>query len=150
MAVAIDVGEAADIHQKNKQDVGLRLALVARRTVYGDRKVAAAGPAYRSMSVRDGAVTLRFAGAEGGLAAQGGGPIRGFAVAGADRKFHWAQAEASGDAVTLRCPQVPEPVAVRYGWAENPGCNLANAAGLPAAPFRTDRWSRPAPGKAKP
>ncbi len=148
MAVAIDVGEAADIHPKNKQDVGLRLALVASRKVYGDRKVAAAGPSYHSMAVRDGAVTLRFSDALGGLAAQGGGPIKGFAVAGADRKFHWAPAEASGDSVTLRCAQVPEPVAVRYGWAENPGCNLANAAGLPAPPFRTDRWSRPPPAKA--
>jgi sialate O-acetylesterase len=81
---------------------------------------------------------LRFDHARGGLVAKGGEPLKGFAVAGADGKFVWAQAAIEGDAVVVSSPQVQVPVAVRYGWADNPVCNLYNQAGLPASPFRTD------------
>lgn len=142
MAVAIDVGEAADIHPKNKRDVGLRLALAARSVAYNERGVAHSGPVFRSMSRAGGSLILRFAHTDGGLQAAGGVPLRGFAVAGKDRRFHWADAAIRRGAVVVTSPKVPDPVAVRYAWADNPDCNLVNGAGLPAVPFRTDRWSR--------
>jgi sialate O-acetylesterase len=138
MAVAIDIGDAANVHPKNKQDVGRRLALAARALVYGE-SIPYSGPIYASMSVEGGAVRLRFKHTEGGLTAAGGTPI-GFAVAGADRKFVWGDAKIDGDAVVVSNPEVMKPVAVRYGWADNPPVNLYNKAGLPASPFRTDNW----------
>jgi len=139
MAVAIDVGEAEDIHPRNKQDVGRRLALAALAAVYG-REVVGSGPLFRSHAVEAGAVRLRFESVGGALAASGGGPLRGFAVAGRDRKFRWAEARIEGETVVVRSPAVPEPVAARYAWADNPDCNLCNREGLPASPFRTDDW----------
>lgn len=139
MAVAIDIGEAKDIHPRNKQDVGKRLALNALAKDYG-RDVVWSGPMYKRMSVEKGAAHLWFDHAEGGLAAQGGGALKGFAVAGADQKFVWADARIDGDKVVVSSPGVAEPVAVRYAWANNPECNLCNGAGLPASPFRTDDW----------
>lgn len=139
MAVAIDVGEGADIHPKNKQAVGQRLALAARALVYGE-DIPYSGPIYRGMTVEDGRIRIRFDHAADGLAAKGG-PLTQFAIAGADRKFHWAKAEIDGSDVIVSGPEVASPVAVRYAWAANPeGCNLYNAAGLPASPFRTDDW----------
>jgi len=139
MAVAIDVGEANDIHPKSKLDVSHRLALAALGTVYG-RDVVYYGPIYRSMSVKGNQARLRFKHVGSGLVAKGGEPLKGFAIAGEDRKFVWAEAKIEGNAVVVSSAQVPKPVAVRYAWADNPVCNLYNKAGLPASPFRTDDW----------
>ncbi|MCA1618095.1 MAG: sialate O-acetylesterase [Acidobacteria bacterium] len=137
LAVTIDIGDARDIHPKNKRDVGERLALAALAKVYG-RKVEYSGPVYRRMKVEGDRVRLTFDRAEGGLVAGGGGRLRGFAVAGEDGRFVWAEASIEGDEVIVRSPRVERPAAVRYGWADNPDCNLYNRAGLPASPFRTD------------
>lgn len=139
MAVTIDIGEADDIHPRNKQDVGRRLALWARAMVYGD-EVVRSGPLYRSMEIRGREIALAFDHVGGGLAAREDQPLTGFAVAGEDRQFAWAEARIEGDRVVVRSDLVSEPVAVRYAWADNPECNLVNAEGLPASPFRTDRW----------
>jgi sialate O-acetylesterase len=137
LAVAIDIGDAADIHPKNKQEVGRRLALAAEAIAYG-KLLEYSGPVYRSMDREDNRIRLRFDHVGGGLVAQGGPPLKGFAVAGADGNFVWAEALIEGDTVVVTNPQIKEPVAVRYGWAENPVCNLYNRAGLPASPFRTN------------
>jgi sialate O-acetylesterase len=149
MAVIIDIGDAKDIHPKNKQDVGKRLALAARGTVYGQR-IVYSGPIYRSMKVEGGKIRLRFDHVGGGLVARGpdAPKLKRFAIAGADRKFVWADARIDGEAVVVWSDKVAEPVAVRYAWAENPeGCNLYNAEGLPASPFRTDDWPGVTAGK---
>ena len=138
MTVTIDIGDGPNIHPLNKQDVGLRLALGARAVAYGE-KIEFSGPLYDSMKVEAGAIRLRFTHA-GGLAAREGGPLTGFAIAGADQKFVWAEARIDGESIVVRSEKIPEPVAVRYAWGNNPACNLINAAGLPAAPFRTDDW----------
>jgi len=140
MAVAIDVGEADDIHPRNKQDVGYRLALNALAGTYG-LDVVFAGPLFRSMAVEGNAIRLHFDHVGGGLVARGD-ELTGFAVAGDDRGFAWADARLDGDTVVVSSPEVPTPVAVRYSWADNPVCNLYNAEGLPASPFRTDTWAR--------
>ena len=139
MAVTIDVGDAADIHPKNKQDVGKRLALAALARAYG-RDIPYSGPLYQSMKVEGDSVRLRFQHVDGGLVAQGGEPLRGFAIAGDDRNFVWADAKIDGNTIVVRSDKVARPVAVRYAWADNPVCNLFNKAGLPASPFRTDDW----------
>jgi sialate O-acetylesterase len=138
MAVIIDIGEEKDIHPKNKQDVGLRLALWAEATVYyKDQEYS--GPLPGGFQVEEGKARLTFRNGEGMKAADGG-KIKGFAVAGEDRKFVWADVEIQGDHIVVSSPQVPTPVAVRYGWDDNPDCNLINGTGLPASPFRTDEW----------
>jgi len=144
-AIAIDVGEADDIHPRNKQDVGRRLALAARRVAYG-QDVEHSGPVYRRHRVRGGRVVIEFDHVGGGLVARGGssgtpGALHGFAVAGPDRRFVWADATIEGDRVVVWSDRVRRPVAVRYAWGNNPApANLFNAAGLPAGPFRTDAW----------
>ncbi len=139
MAVIIDIGDAKDIHPKNKQDVGKRLAYWALAKTYGQQGMAS-GPLYDSVKFRDGKAVLQFDYAGDGLVARGG-ELNGFAIAGADRKFVWAEAQISGtNRVTVWSDLVSEPVAVRYGWADNPDCTLYNQAGLPASPFRTDAW----------
>lgn len=141
MAVAIDVGEGDDIHPADKQDVGHRLALVARQVAYGDKRVVAAGPTFQTMTVSGSQVRLKFANAGQHLLLKTGSTtLSGFAVAGADQQFHWASATLDGADVVLTCAAVPTPVAVRYDWADNPTGNLYNQAGLPAVPFRTDQW----------
>jgi sialate O-acetylesterase len=139
MAVIIDIGEANDIHPKNKQDVGSRLALWALARTYAKRLVYS-GPLYKSMNVEAKKIILHFDHVGGGLVAQGGGPLKGFAIAAADRKFIWADAKIEGNTVVVSSDKVAEPVAVRYAWADNPVCNLYNKDGLPASPFRTDSW----------
>ncbi len=139
MAVIIDIGEAADIHPKNKQDVGKRLALWALAKTYG-KDIVFSGPIYHWAEWIDpGHVRLHFKYTGSGLMAKGG-ELKGFAVAGPDRKFHWATAKIEGDTVVVWSDEVPYVVAVRYGWANNPICNLYNKEGLPASPFRTDDW----------
>ena len=138
MAVITDVGEWNDIHPLDKQTVGHRLALAAYKVAYGEANVVAAGPLFQEMKTAGNRVTLRFASTGGGLVAKGG-PLAGFAVAGADNKFVWAQARIEGNKVVVWSDQVPQPVAVRYAWADNPTtANLINREGLPASPFRTD------------
>ena len=139
LTVAIDVGDAGDIHPKDKQTVGHRLALAAEAIAYG-RQVEWSGPWYRTMEVEGSAIRLTFDHLGGGLMACDGESLTGFAIAGEDRAFVWARARIDGDAVVVSSPQVAKPVAVRYAWANNPACNLANKAGLPAVPFRTDDW----------
>ena len=146
-AVIIDIGDARDIHPKNKQDVGLRLALWAEGTVYRRksffrRNIVYSGPSYRSMQVKGSKIRLRFDHVGGGLVGRGGEPLKQFAIAGEDQVFVWADAMIKGKTVVVSSDRVPQPVAVRYAWADNPdGCNLYNEAGLPASPFRTDDWT---------
>jgi len=139
MAVTVDIGDAKDIHPKNKQEVGKRLALWALANTYG-KDVVYSGPIYKSMVKQGNKIVLSFDHIGGGLVAQGGETLKGFAMAGADHKFVWADAKIEGDKIVVSCEKVPSPVAVRYAWADNPVCNLYNKAGLPASPFRTDTW----------
>jgi sialate O-acetylesterase len=138
MGINIDIGEEKDIHPKNKQDVGHRLALWALADIY-KRGNASSGPLFARHEVRGSAVELAFRHTNGGLEARGG-ELKGFAVAGADKQWHWARARIEGDRVIVSAAEVKAPVAVRYAWADNPDCNLYNGAGLPASPFRTDDW----------
>ncbi len=137
-AVIIDIGEANDIHPKNKQDVGLRLALNALAKDYG-RDVVYSGPAYKSAKNQGNAIVLSFDHVGGGLVAKGG-ELKSFAIAGADKKFVWADARIDGETIVVSSKDVAKPVAVRYAWAENPEATFYNKAGLPASPFRTDQW----------
>ena len=137
-AVIIDIGEANDIHPKNKQDVGKRLALIALAKDYG-KSVTFSGPMYKSMKIEGDKIRLSFDHAEG-LCAKGG-KLKRFEIAGDDKKFVWAEALIAGNDVVVSSSEVEHPVAVRYAWSDNPeGCNLYNGAGLPASPFRTDQW----------
>jgi sialate O-acetylesterase len=137
-AVAIDIGEAADIHPRNKREVGRRLALNALAKTYGIN-VVYSGPVFDSVTTQSGKMRVKFKHAVG-LRAGDDGALVGFSIAGEDRKFKWAQAKIDGDTVIVWSPEVVNPVAVRYGWSNNPAVNLVNGAGLPASPFRTDTW----------
>ncbi len=162
MAVITDFGNEYDIHPTPKRPVGERLALLARAKTYGE-KVAYSGPEYVAMTIEGNQAILRFRHVDGGLVAHElvptaqrtdksgttraawrvksgseGAPLVGFTIAGKDRVFHPAKAEIRGKQVIVSSDVVPEPVAVRYGWADHPLCNLFNRAGLPASPFRTD------------
>lgn len=140
LAVTIDVGDADDIHLTDKATVGSRLALVARDVAYHEN-VVSCGPLFSSYTIGNGEMRIRFSHVGKGLVARGPGRrLTGFAVAGVDRKFHWADARIEGDTVVVGSRDVPFPVAARYAWADNPECNLYNAEGLPAVPFRTDEW----------
>ena len=155
MAVIIDAGEPKfpRLHPRNKRDVGLRLALMARHVAYGEALVYS-GPAYKGMEAQGGKVNLSFNHIGGGLVIgaapnpmDGGEPnvpdtiLKGFAISGADRKFVPAQAKIEGDRVVVWSDQVPQPVAVRYDWKSFPDGNLYNKEQLPAVPFRTDDWN---------
>jgi sialate O-acetylesterase len=139
MAVIIDIGDANDIHPKNKQDVGKRLALWALAKSYG-KELVYSGPIYKSMEIKDNKIILHFDHVGGGLVAASDEPLKGFAIAAADRKFLWADAKIDGDSIVVGSNEVSAPAAVRYAWADNPVCNLYNKEGLPASPFRTDDW----------
>ncbi|MEM6885121.1 MAG: sialate O-acetylesterase [Verrucomicrobiota bacterium] len=165
MAVAIDIGEAKDIHPKNKQDVGKRLALWALAHDYGitepkgslgswpligrffQQPIVYSGPLYSGSEVNDKQIRIRFDHIADGLASSDGQPLVGFSIAGADRKFVWANAVIEGETVVVSHPDITEPAAVRYGWSANPAVNLVNTAGLPASPFRTDDWPGVTVGK---
>lgn len=138
MAVTIDIGEADDIHPRNKQDVGLRLALIAEAQVHGKNK-AFSGPIYKTMQIENDKIRITFDHTNGGLKKKGA-KLTGFAIAGADKKFVWADAKIDGNSVVVSSREIVKPVAVRYAWANNPVCNLYNGANLPASPFRTDTW----------
>ncbi len=136
MAVTIDIGDANNIHPKNKQDVGLRLSLPARALVYGE-DIIYSGPLYDYMLIEGDTIRLHFKHIGSGLIAKGG-KLDGFAIAGADRVFVRADAKIEGDTIIVSSEKVDKPVAVRYGWDENPIVSLYNKEGLPASPFRTD------------
>lgn len=147
MAVTIDVGMADNIHPKDKQTVGRRLAMQALKNVY-KQDVIASGPLYKSMKKDDGKIVIKFDCIGSGLKSKDGGALKTFAIAGKDKKFVAAEAEIAGDTVVVSSSAVTEPVAVRYAWAANPHlCNLFNKEGLPASPFRTDKWEAVEPVK---
>ena len=141
MATINDVGEANDIHPKNKKDPGERLALWALANDYG-RDIVYSGPLYQSFEVDKNAVIVKFDHAGDGLKSRDGEPLARFEIAGEDRRWHWAEAQIRGkDIVAVSSSDVSQPVAVRYAWASNPeGANLVNSVGLPASVFRTDDW----------
>ncbi|MFA6172507.1 MAG: sialate O-acetylesterase [Kiritimatiellales bacterium] len=136
MAVITDVGDALNIHPKDKKTVGERLALAARAKAYGEN-IVYSGPLFQSLEVKDGKAVVRFSHIGGGLTAKGG-KLTGFAISGADRKWHWADAQIEGDTVVVSSSEVSVPVSVRYNWANNPIGNLFNKEGLPASMFRAD------------
>ncbi len=158
LALAIDLGDANNIHPQNKMDVGMRLARWARRDVYGEKDLVVSGPMYREMAVEGNKIRIRFDHVGSGLmvaekAADSCGKmpvecdleasdLKGFAIAGADKRWHWAKAEIDGQDVVVSSEEEDAPVAVRYAFRGNPmgDCNLYNKEGLPAVPFRTDRW----------
>ncbi len=153
MAVTLDIGDPNNIHPTDKQDVGLRLALAAEAKVYG-KEIVSSGPLFANAKFEGGEARIAFEpGTAFGLMSKDGGPLKGFAVAGEDRKFVWGEAkivhgkkskEGSGGAeepmIAVSSPAVPKPAAVRYGWADSPDVNLVNKAGLPASSFRSDDW----------
>ncbi len=158
MAITIDIGDPANVHPKDKVDVGRRLSLLARKIAYGEQ-IEASGPLYKDFTVSGNQINVRFTEIGGGLT-PGQAPWRppgidplptdkliGFFIAGEDGQWAAADATIKGDTVTVSSPQVSNPVAVRYGWANSPRCNLYNKDGLPASPFRTDDWMglKPAP-----
>jgi sialate O-acetylesterase len=138
LVVTIDTGDPDNIHPKDKQPVGERLALCALAKHYGE-KVAYAGPTLASVEHLPGSIRLHFADVESGLVVRGT-KLEEFAIAGEDRKWYWADAHVEGDTVLVSSPSVPNPKEVRYAWQSNPAATLFNGAGLPAGPFRTDTW----------
>lgn len=139
MAITMDIGEAGDIHPKNKQDAGKRLALWALAAVYGRKDLSASGPLPAAHKVAGERIEITFKHADGGLVARDG-ELKGFEVAGADKQWKPAKARIEGNKVIVWGTGVKQPVAARYAWENNPACNLFNGAGLPASPFRTSEW----------
>lgn len=143
MAVNIEIGEAMDIHPKNKQEVGRRLALLAMNRTYGI-EVSCAAPEFYGMRVQDGRALLTFRPVAGSESLEPNADVKGFSIAGPDHVWHVAKARVEGERwmqrVVVESPEVPHPVAVRYAWADNPECDLRTTAGLPVGPFRTDDW----------
>lgn len=139
LATIVDTGDADNIHPTNKLPVGERLALLALKNTYGRTSVVCSGPVFAGTEPLPGALRIRFSHTDGGLVSKGD-KVGEFALAGADRVWHWAEARIDGDTVIVSSPDVPKPVAVRYAWQSNPLASLYNGAGLPAEPFRTDDW----------
>lgn len=141
MAITNDVGEANDIHPKNKKDPGERLARWALAKDYG-KQLVYSGPLFKSSAVKDGAIRVTFEQSGTGLKSRDGGALKRFEIAGADKVWRWAEAKIDGtDSVIVSSAEVKQPTAVRYAWAANPeGANLINSDGLPASVFRTDDW----------
>jgi sialate O-acetylesterase len=147
LIVAIDIGEANDIHPRNKLDVGKRMAVWALKNVYGRRLTEA--PTLTSYKIEDGKLYLSFKDVGTGLKIKNGDKLEEFVIAGSDRKWYWAEARIIGkDRIEVSSPTVPDPQAVRYAFNANPkNPNLTNDSGLPASPFRTDNWPDPTAGK---
>ncbi len=135
MAVTIDIGDPKNIHPRNKQDVGKRLALPARRFCYGEKDLEHSGPVLESMEAKDGALVLKFSHAKGGLAAKGG-ELKSFAISEDGQAYVWAQAKIAGDSVALSAPEFKNPKFVRYAWDSDPESAIYNKEGLPASPFK--------------
>jgi sialate O-acetylesterase len=140
MAVTVDIGDVKDIHPKNKQEVGRRLALWALAKVYGKTELVYSGPIYKSMAIDGDKILLRFDHVGGGLIASDGKRLSEFTIAGEDQKFLPAAAKIDGETIVVHSDQVAKPVAVRFAWHDDTTPNLANKEGLPASPFRTDVW----------
>lgn len=143
LVVTVDIGQGGT-HPLNKQDVGRRLALAAREVAYG-QPIVGMGPIFQSAKVEGDHIRVAFHHVGGGLRAGDDKPLTGFAIAGADRRFEWAEARIEGETVIVSSPKVGKPVAVRYAVTRNAACNLYNREGLPASPFRTDDWPVPTP-----
>jgi sialate O-acetylesterase len=139
MACSIDIGEGDNIHPANKQEVGRRLALLANKLVYGQSGITS-GPVYNGFRKEGNRIRIHFANSSSRLSTKDGQELTGFAIAGKEKKFHWAKATIEGNEVVVYAGEVANPEAVRYAWADNPDCNLVNTEGLPAIPFRTDKW----------
>ena len=141
MAITTDIGESNDIHPRNKQDVGKRLAAIALHEDY-QKDITFSGPVYKSMKVEGNKIILDFDHVGKGLEARDKyGYLKGFAIAGNDQKFKYAKAEIKGNQVVVYCDDISSPVAVRYSWENDPAdSNLFNKDGFPAGPFRTDNW----------
>jgi sialate O-acetylesterase len=139
MAVTVDLSDGTTLLPRNKEEVGRRLALWAEHKAYGRTDVVYSGPTYDSIKIEGNKARVFFKNAGSGLKI-GGDRLTGFALASDFRRFFWANATLEGNSVLLTCEDVPWPVAVRYGWADNADCNLFNQEGLPASPFRTDSW----------
>lgn len=148
MAVAIDIGEADNIHPKNKEEVGKRLGKSALKVAY-DRGIISSGPTFKSLTIDGQKAIISFSFIEKGIISKNKyGYVRGFAIAGEDKRFYWAKATIKGDQVIVYSDKVAAPVAVRYAWSNNPGpLDLYNEEGLPAVPFRTDDWKGKTEGK---
>jgi sialate O-acetylesterase len=140
MVVITDITDLMDIHPRNKRDVGLRLALWARAKTYGEKNLVYSGPLFKSMTVEGDRARISFDHVGGGLLTNDGLPLKWFEIAGDDRMFYRAEAKIDGDFVVVSNPRVASPKAVRFGWHQMAVPNLANKEGLPASPFRTDRW----------
>ena len=138
MAVITDVGNEKDIHPTKKKPVGARLVMAARGIAYGE-PIEFSGPIYKKMKIDGDKIILNFDHVGRGLEARGGA-LKGFSICGEDKRFVWAPAEIEGDKITVSSPSVPNPMAVRYGWADYPVVNLWNKDGFPASPFRTDNF----------
>jgi sialate O-acetylesterase len=138
MAVTVDIGNVTDIHPRNKQDVGKRLALWALAKTYGKEDLVYSGPLYKSMDIEGNKVRVQFDHVGGGLVSRDGKPLTHFQVAGEDGKWVDAKAEIEGDEVVVHADEVQKPVAVRYAWSQEAEPNLSNKEGLPASPFRSD------------
>ncbi len=143
MAITIDIGDAKNIHPTNKQEVGRRLSLWALGTVYGKNVPAISGPLPSGSTISGNAITVSFNHTNGGLKSITGGPLTGFQIAAADQQWKPAEAKIVGETVVVSSPEVAQPIAVRYAWKDWPDYSLANGAGLPASPFRTDDWPVP-------
>lgn len=140
MAVIIDAGDWNDVHPEDKETVGHRLALLARKHTYEEKKLVASGPLYESMKTEGNKIILSFTHTGSGLVAKGDGSLKHFSIAGTDKNFVWANAIIKGNTVIVWSDAVSNPATVRYAWADNPeGCNLYNKEGLPASPFTTDK-----------
>jgi sialate O-acetylesterase len=139
LAVLIDIGDAYDIHPKDKQTVGKRLALSAMKIAYRNN-IVYSGPVFETVRFEGNKAIITFKNIGSGLLAKGG-PLKSFAIADRNKKFVWANAEIENDTVIVSSPEIDQPYSVRYAWADNPDkCNLYNKEGLPAVPFRTDKW----------
>lgn len=145
MVVTTDITNINDIHPRNKQEVGRRLALWARAKFYGENELVYSGPLYESMAVEGSRIRLKFQHIGGGVVARDGKPLTWFSIAAADKKFVPATATIDGETVLVESADVSAPVAVRFGWHQIAEPNLSNKAGLPASPFRTDDWNDAVP-----
>jgi sialate O-acetylesterase len=146
MAVTTDIGNVKDIHPKNKQEVGRRLALWALSHDYGQKDLVYSGPLYTSSKIEGSKVRIQFEHAKG-LKSQNGQPLTHFTIAGEDQNFVPAEAAIEGDALVVHSSAVAKPVAVRFAWRDDAEPNLVNGSGLPASPFRTDSFPRVTEGK---
>ena len=139
MAIIHDLGEAYNIHPKDKKDVGLRMVLLAKKIAYGETTIVSSGPLYDTSYTVGNKFIVQFKECGSGLITNDGQPLKYFAIAGSDKKFTWAKAIIKGNNVEVWNDKIEHPVAVRYAWADNPiGANLYNKEGLPASSFRTD------------